>query len=84
MIGLGKMGANMVKRLMAGGHSCVGFDVNSASVESLKKEGAQGATSLEELVAILQPPRIIWCMVITMSSPLIRWISGPRLPSNPV
>ena len=63
MIGLGKMGANMVKRLMKGGHSCVGFDVNSASVESLKKEGAQGATSLEELVAILQPPRIIWCMV---------------------
>jgi 6-phosphogluconate dehydrogenase len=63
MIGLGKMGANMVKRLMKGGHSCVGFDVNSASVENLKKEGAQGAASLEELVAMLQPPRIIWCMV---------------------
>ncbi len=63
MVGLGKMGANMVKRLMAGGHSCVGFDVNMASVEKLKNEGAQGATSLEELVAMLQPPRIIWCMV---------------------
>jgi 6-phosphogluconate dehydrogenase len=63
MIGLGKMGANMVRRLMAGGHSCVGFDVNVASVESLKNEGAQGATTLEELVAMLQPPRIIWCMV---------------------
>jgi 6-phosphogluconate dehydrogenase len=63
MIGLGKMGANMVKRLMTGGHSCVGFDVNSASVESLKNDGAQGAASLEELVAMLQPPRVIWCMV---------------------
>ena len=63
MVGLGKMGANMVRRLMAGGHSCVGFDVNIASVENLKNEGAQGATTLEELVAMLQPPRIIWCMV---------------------
>ena len=63
MIGLGKMGSNMAKRLMAGGHSCVGFDVNTASVESLKSEGAQGASSLEELVAMLQPPRVIWCMV---------------------
>ncbi|WP_411725968.1 phosphogluconate dehydrogenase (NAD(+)-dependent, decarboxylating) [Methyloglobulus sp.] len=63
MIGLGKMGANMVRRLMAGGHSCVGFDVNSASVENLKNAGAQGASTLEELIAMLQPPRIIWCMV---------------------
>ncbi|MFI3186514.1 MAG: decarboxylating 6-phosphogluconate dehydrogenase [Methylococcaceae bacterium] len=63
MIGLGKMGANMAKRLMAGGHSCVGFDVNTASVESLKNEGAQGAATLEELVAMLQTPRVIWCMV---------------------
>lgn len=63
MIGLGKMGANMAKRLMFGGHQCVGFDINSDSVESLKKEGAQGASTLEELVAILHVPRIIWCMV---------------------
>ena len=63
MIGLGKMGANMVRRLMAGGHSCVGFDVDSASVENLKNGGAQGAATLEELVAMLQPPRILWCMV---------------------
>ncbi len=63
MIGLGKMGANMAKRLMAGGHSCVGFDVNTASVESLKNEGAQGASTLEELVAMLHTPRVIWCMV---------------------
>jgi len=63
MIGLGKMGANMVKRLISGGHQCVGFDVNSDSVENLIKEGAQGASTLEEFVAMLHVPRIVWCMV---------------------
>ncbi len=63
MIGLGKMGANMAKRLMAGGHECVGFDVNNANVESLIQDGALGASSLEELVTKLQAPRVIWCMV---------------------
>jgi len=63
MIGLGKMGANMVKRLMAGGHQCVGFDVNEVNVENLKKEGAKGATSLEDFIAMLEPPRVVWCMV---------------------
>jgi 6-phosphogluconate dehydrogenase len=63
MIGLGRMGANMARRLLAGGHACVGYDVNVASVESLENEGVQGAFTLEELVAMLQPPRAIWCMV---------------------
>lgn len=63
MVGLGKMGANMVRRLMAGGHQCVGFDVNKASVDSLVQEGVQGAYTLTELVAKLEPPRAIWCMV---------------------
>ena len=63
MIGLGKMGANMVKRLMSGGHQCVGFDVNSDSVENLIKEGAQGASTLEDFVAMLHVHRIVWCMV---------------------
>ena len=63
MIGLGKMGANMARRLMAGGHTCVGFDVNPTNVANLKNEGARGANTLEELVAMLQPPRIMWCMV---------------------
>ena len=63
MIGLGKMGANMVRRLMAGGHNCVGYDVNPDNVEKLKSEGADGATSLQEFVAKLQAPRIVWCMV---------------------
>jgi len=63
MIGLGKMGGHMARRLMAGGHSCVGFDVNETSVENLKKDGAQGVHSLQELVDSLQAPRVIWCMV---------------------
>jgi 6-phosphogluconate dehydrogenase len=63
MIGLGKMGANMARRLMAGGHQCVGFDVNEANVTNLTKEGAAGATTLEEFVSLLETPRVVWCMV---------------------
>ncbi len=63
MVGLGKMGANMVRRLLQGGHECVGFDVNKASVDNLVQEGALGAYTLEELVAKLRPPRAVWCMV---------------------
>jgi 6-phosphogluconate dehydrogenase len=63
MICLGKMGANMARRLMAGGHVCVGFDISKENVENLVKEGAQGAFTLDELVASLAPPRIVWCMV---------------------
>ncbi len=63
MIGLGRMGANMVRRLMAGGHQCVGFDVNSANVDALAAEGCEGASSLESFVAKLQTPRVVWCMV---------------------
>ena len=63
IIGLGKMGANMARRLMASGHQCVGFDVNAANVEDLKNEGAEGSSTLEELVALLEAPRVVWCML---------------------
>ncbi|MBS4051205.1 MAG: NADP-dependent phosphogluconate dehydrogenase, partial [Methylomonas sp.] len=63
MVGLGKMGANMVKRLLAGGHQCVGYDVNSANVEAIVNAGAIGAASLQDLVGKLPTPRIVWCMV---------------------
>jgi 6-phosphogluconate dehydrogenase len=63
MIGLGRMGANMVQRLRRGGHDCVVFDVNSASVATLVREGATGATSLDDFVAKLKPPRAAWLMV---------------------
>lgn len=63
MIGLGRMGANMVKRLLRAKHECVVYDVNPASVQALAKEGATGATSLEDFVAKLKPPRAAWLMV---------------------
>src|SRR5947209_966335 len=63
MIGLGRMGANMVRRLERGGHSCVVYDVNPASVQALTKEGATGAASLDDFVAKLTPPRAVWLMV---------------------
>ena len=63
MIGLGRMGANMVRRLLRGGHQCVVYDRNAKSVETLAGEGAVGAASLEDFVAKLAPPRAIWLMV---------------------
>jgi 6-phosphogluconate dehydrogenase len=63
MIGLGRMGANMVRRLMKAGHECVVFDMSPASVQSLAKEGATGGSSLDDFVAKLKQPRVIWLMV---------------------
>ena len=63
MVGLGRMGANMVRRLMKGGHRCVAFDRAAASVATLVAEGAVGADSPEALAAALPAPRIIWLMV---------------------
>jgi 6-phosphogluconate dehydrogenase len=63
MIGLGRMGANLVRRLMRDGHECVVFDVNAKSVKELESEGALGATSLEDFVSKLEPPRAAWIMV---------------------
>ena len=63
MIGLGRMGANLVRRLMADGHDCVVFDVSADAVAELAGEGATGAESLEDLVAKLEPPRAAWIMV---------------------
>ena len=63
MIGLGRMGANMVRRLMRGGHECVVYDRDPDSVAALEAEGAVGAESLEDLAARLTPPRAAWIMV---------------------
>jgi 6-phosphogluconate dehydrogenase len=63
MIGLGRMGANMVLRLMRAGHDCVGYDVSPDGVARLAADGMTGASSLEELVAGLTSPRHIWMMV---------------------
>src|SRR5665213_2342733 len=63
MIGLGRMGANMVRRLMKSGHQCVVFDNNPANGQALAKEGATPAASLQELVNKLSEPKTIWLMV---------------------
>ncbi len=64
MVGLGRMGANMVKRLVAHGHECVVFDVSPKAVEGLAKEkGVAGSSSIEDLVGKLAKPRAIWMMV---------------------
>jgi 6-phosphogluconate dehydrogenase len=63
MIGLGRMGANMVRRLMRSGHSAVVFDLSADRVQELEREGATPASSLDALVGALTPPRAVWVMV---------------------
>jgi 6-phosphogluconate dehydrogenase len=63
MVGLGRMGANMVRRLIGGGHECVVFDVSPKAVAELAKEKATGASSLGDLVRRLARPRAVWLMV---------------------
>src|SRR5947209_14411359 len=63
MVGLGRMGAGLVRRLTRDGHRCVGYDVNADAVKALQSEGIDGATSLEEFVAKLEKPRTTWVMV---------------------
>jgi 6-phosphogluconate dehydrogenase len=63
MVGLGRMGAGMVRRLMRAGHECVVYDVNAAAVASVASDGARGTASLDEFIALLTPPRVAWMMV---------------------
>ena len=63
MVGLGRMGAGIVRRLMRDGHHCVGYDVSPAAVEALAADGATGASSLEDFVSKLEKPRAVWVMV---------------------
>ena len=63
MVGLGRMGANMVRRLMKAGHSCTVFDMSPQSVDALAKEGAVGSSSIKDFVSKLQQPRAIWLMI---------------------
>jgi len=63
MIGLGRMGANMVRRLLRDGHECVVYDHSPAAVQALAQDGAVGGDSLDQFVAQLKPPRAVWLMV---------------------
>ncbi|MBM3523016.1 MAG: decarboxylating 6-phosphogluconate dehydrogenase [Alphaproteobacteria bacterium] len=63
MIGLGRMGTDMVRRLMRGGHECVVYDLNTDAVARLSNEGARGVSSLEGLAGMLRKPRVAWLML---------------------
>ena len=63
MIGLGRMGANMVRRLVRGGHQCVVYDASPDAVQGLAAEGAMAASSLQDFVTKLTPPRAVWLMI---------------------
>lgn len=63
MIGLGRMGSNLVRRLMRHGHQCVVHDIQPAAIEALQHEGATGAASLDEMLSLLPAPRILWLMM---------------------
>ena len=63
MVGLGRMGASMVRRLMRGGHECVVHDINADAIASVVKEGAIGASSIDDFVAKLKKPRVVWMML---------------------
>ena len=63
MVGLGRMGANIVRRLMRDGHECVVYDVSPDSIKELEGEGASGGSTLEEFVGKLQKPRVAWVMI---------------------
>jgi 6-phosphogluconate dehydrogenase len=63
MIGLGRMGANLVRRLMRDGHTCVVFDTNQDAVKELEAEGAIGASSMADLISKMERPRNVWIMV---------------------
>src|SRR5262245_59478162 len=63
MVGLGRMGANMVRRLIGDGHQCRVYDVSEQAVKQSVDEGAEGARSLADLVSGLEPPRTVWMML---------------------
>src|SRR5258705_13937884 len=79
MIGLGRMGANMVRRLARGGHACVVYDVSATAVQTLVREGASGATELDDFVQQLAKPRVVWLMVPAgVGDPILENL-GPHL-----
>jgi 6-phosphogluconate dehydrogenase len=79
MIGLGRMGANMVRRLMKNGHECVVYDHDPKAVEALAKEKATGSSSLDDFVARLKPPRAVWLMVPAAVVDQTLDLLGPKL-----
>jgi 6-phosphogluconate dehydrogenase len=85
MIGLGRMGANLVRRLERAGHQCVVYDRNQAAVTQLEGEGPVGAASLEDLVAKLSAPRAVWAMVPAgVTGQVVEELAGLMAPGDVV
>jgi 6-phosphogluconate dehydrogenase len=85
MIGLGRMGAGLARRLMRSGHQCVVYDRDQQAVKGLAKEGAAGSASLDDLVTRLTPPpRTIWVMVPATAVDGVVSDLAPRLATNDV
>ncbi|MBS1183709.1 MAG: 6-phosphogluconate dehydrogenase [Proteobacteria bacterium] len=84
MMGLGRMGSNMARRLMASGHDIVAYDVNGDNVATLAAEGAIAASSVEDLVARLKPPRAIWLMLPAAITDGVARDLAPRLSPDDV
>ncbi|MFL6221480.1 MAG: NADP-dependent phosphogluconate dehydrogenase, partial [Actinomycetes bacterium] len=85
MIGLGRMGTNLVRRLERAGHQCVVYDRTQASVQRLEGDGAVGAASLEDLVAKLTPPRAAWVMVPAgVTGQVVEELAGLMAPDDVV
>ncbi|MBE2276584.1 MAG: decarboxylating 6-phosphogluconate dehydrogenase [Rhodobacteraceae bacterium] len=83
MVGLGRMGANMVRRLMRAGHDCVVHDANPAAVAALVAEGAAGAASDAEMLARLSAPRVVWLMLpAAITGRIARQIAGQMQPGD--
>lgn len=85
MVGLGRMGANMVRRLMQAGHECIVFDLDAAAVAALEAEGAVGATSYADMIGKLAAPRAVWLMLpAAITSRIAREIAGHLQPGDAI
>ncbi len=84
MVGLGRMGANMVRRLMGGGHECIVYDVSADAVAALEQEGAKGCASLDDFVGRLATPRAVWLMVPAAIVDRMIADLSPRLERNDI
>lgn len=85
MVGLGRMGSNLVHRLQLAGHDCVGFDRNAESVAAIEELGASGASSIEDLVGQLDAPRAVWVMVpVAFAGQVVREVAALLDPGDVV
>jgi 6-phosphogluconate dehydrogenase len=84
MLGLGRMGANMVRRLLRGGHRCIVFDQSPGAVQAIEKEGAEGARSAEGFMARLKKPRLVWLMVPAVAVDSVIAQIAPQLQADDI